>query len=827
MGIKDDKLVFLVDSEFPDSPGYSPPGQVYEEAKDVVLEVFRTGETVVAGPTTDRWGTWFNALVPVKDPDSGKIIAVFGLDFPASEWHLNLWKQMAHDMIIALLFMFFIIALFRAGYHYFRLKALSDKTAVDEALYHSVFDQAPIGIAIVNDKSFVSQSEFGNANMNPMFEEILGRTNQELSNIQWLDITYPDDLQYDIEKFEQFKAGEIDGYSMQKRFLKPDGSYVWTNMKVAHFLDRLRDNPMHLCLLDDITAEKEIANSLSESERSKSVFLSNLQGMAYRCSYDRDWTMQFVSAGCYDLTGYAPESFINNKDLSFNDVILPEYYDFIWNEWKRVLNEKQQFKLEYEITTASGERKWVFEIGKGIFNEKGEVEALEGIILDITDRKKIENELIYINEHDSLTGLYNRIYLDNLLIKDQKEHLPIKRAVISINMSTVQSLSMTYGFNYTQDLITKIAYILNLYVTEKRILAKTFENRFIYYIKGYNDKMELMEFSQKIADTLEPILEIERIGAGIAIYEIDPDEELDLNELSKKVLITSEKAIDSEENEIGICYYDNNIEIQIERDEVIKRELTHVATQEEDGGLYLQYQPILDLKTDKICGFEALARLKTEELGQIPPVIFIPVAEQTKLIIPIGWRIARQAFCFLNRLKSLGYDKTYVSINFSPIQLMKNNFTDKLYEIINEMQVNPVNIVIEITESVFASGYDDINTIMNQLRNYGLSVAIDDFGTGYSSLSRERELNIDCVKIDKYFIDKLLTIRHDNAITSDIISIAHKLGHCTVAEGVEYEEQKQYLKNHGCDKIQGYLIGKPLDEEAAIDLLADCKMKLQ
>lgn len=819
MGIRDGKLVFLVDSEFPDSPGYSPPGQVYEEARDVAPEVFRTGESIMQGPKTDRWGTWYSALVPVRDPASGQIIALFGLDYPEHEWNLVLWKQIIPDVIIGLLFVLFIIALSRAVYHYCRLKALGDKEAMDKALYHSVFEQAPAGIAIVNDKIFVSHSEFGTANMNPMFEKILGRTSRELANINWMDITHPDDLAADLEKFEQFKSGEIDGYSMQKRFLKPDGTYVWTNMKITHFLDNLRDNPMHLCLLYDISAEKEVEESLSESERSKSVLLSNLPGMAYRCRHEPDWPMQFVSAGCYDLTGYAPESFINNRDLSFNDVTSPEYRDYIWNEWQRVLDEKKTFRLEYEIITATGERKWVLEIGKGIFNESGEAEELEGIILDITNRKKVENELTYITEHDSYTGLHSRNYLDALLMKDHKEHLPFKRGFISINMSTMQALSMTYGFNYTQEIIKKAAEILNQFSTESRILTRSFENRFVYYIKDYKGIEELVKFSRQLADALRPILAAERIGAGIGIFEIDPDEELDLNQLSKKVLITSEKAIALEDNEIGICCYDDAVKNQIEREDAIKQALTHITANEEDRSLYLQYQPILDLKTNKICGFEALARLKTEELGQVPPMTFIPIAEKTKLIIPIGWNIVRQAFRFLNKLQSLGYDKTYVAINVSTIQLMKVGFTSKLFDLINEMQVNPENISIEITESAFAIGYDAINRIMAQLRNNGLSVAIDDFGTGYSSLSRERELNVDCIKIDKYFIDKILTICHDNAITSDIISIAHKLGHYTVAEGIEYEEQRQYLLDHGCDRIQGYLIGKPLDEEVAINLL--------
>ncbi len=135
------------------------------------------------------------------------------------------------------------------------------------------------------------------------------------------------------------------------------------------------------------------------------------------------------------------------------------------------------------------------------------------------------------------------------------------------------------------------------------------------------------------------------------------------------------------------------------------------------------------------------------------------------------------------------------------------------------MKVPVDNINIEITESVFFSDYDEINSILNELKDAGLHIFIDDFGTGYSSLARVRELNVDCLKIDKHFIDKLIEINCDEAITADIISMAHRLGHSVIAEGVEHDVQKEYLMNHECDKIQGYLFSKPINEDAAIEML--------
>ncbi|MDD4125823.1 MAG: EAL domain-containing protein, partial [Eubacteriales bacterium] len=696
--------------------------------------------------------------------------------------------------------------------------------AYDEALYRGVFEQAPIGIAIVSNKSFVYQSDFGHKNINLLFENILGRTSAELSGIIWTDITHPDDLEEDLDKFEQFKNGSINGYSMEKRFKKPDGSYVWVYMIVSGLSGFYDKSSKHLCLISDITARKETEERLKESERRQSVLLSNLPGLAYRCNNDHNWTMQFVSDGCFELTGYKPESFIKNKKLAYNDIISPEYRESLWKEWQNTLERKLPFKYEYEITTAAGERKWVIEMGQGIYGEDGEVEALEGIVLDITDRKGMENNLRYINEHDRWTGLYNRDSLELILVKDAmlyKNNKTIKRALITVNLSLVQLLTINYGFHYTQNLIKYAAVILNRYCDDKRKLFNTYENRFVFYAIDYRDKAELYEFAETIAKTLDMLFITERIGGGIGILEIDCDGQTETDILMRKLLIASEKAISIDDKEFNICFYDDNLECSVNREREIRRELTDIASEDNNKGLFLVYQPILDVKTNTVCGFEALARLKTEKLGLISPAEFIPIAEKTKLIIPIGEKIIKEALRFLNELKDKGYDSIHIAVNISAIQLLRPDFTDRLLELIEKMQADPKNIGIEITESVFASDYEKINGIIGKLKQTGIQIALDDFGTGYSSLSRVKELNVNCLKIDKSFIDKLLTAEPGKAIIDDIISMTHKLGHCAVAEGVEKEEQMQYLISCGCDKIQGYLIGRPVDEASVINLLGN------
>jgi len=351
------------------------------------------------------------------------------------------------------------------------------------------------------------------------------------------------------------------------------------------------------------------------------------------------------------------------------------------------------------------------------------------------------------------------------------------------------------------------------------MLFYTYENLFVFYLKDYKDREELTEFCRDIANMLESLLVAERIGGGIGVVQIDKDSDRDVDQLMKRLLIASEKALNIYDRDVGICFYDAEIEMEMIREEEIKRELAKIGADENYGELFLQYQPILDLESNRICGFEALSRLKIEKFGLVPALEFIPIAEKTKLIVPIGRRAIIRALRFLRRLKDNGFGGVLVSINVSAIQLLRSDFSENLFKMIDRTQVNPENIGLEITESVFASNYEEINRIIGGLKDSGIQIAIDDFGTGYSSLARERELNVNCLKIDKSFIDKLMCLDAKDTITSDIISMAHKLGHCVIAEGVEHEKQRQYLHSWGCDRIQGYLIGKPLDEEAAIGVL--------
>ncbi|NLL49290.1 MAG: EAL domain-containing protein [Firmicutes bacterium] len=698
------------------------------------------------------------------------------------------------------------------------LRLLQQRVQEQAMTLETVFDKMAVGVAISLEQIPMGPGAHDFTEINSAFQEITGWTKEELVELGWAAITHPDDLQAEQKLYEQLQAGEIDSYTLDKRLFKPDGSIVWVNLMITSLAMSQKKPTRHVAIVKDITERKIMEEKLIESERSKSVLLSHLQGMAYRCNFDRHWTMQFVSSGCLELTGYPPEALLGNKEMSFNQIITPEYRESLWEQWEEVISERVPFRREYEIMTATGQRKWVFEIGQGIYSDD-KVEALEGIIIDISERKHMGDQLRYINDHDALTKLFNRRYLEKILSQDSKLPLTEKAALISVNLSAMHSLNVTYGFHYGQDLVQKIAKELDKLSSDECSVFSTHEYRFAFYVKGYRDRSDLQGLCNTITDLLTPLLTVDRINLGIGVIELDEDNRHDVELLLKDLLITSEEALLLDDGENQVCFYSEELENRIFRRESLQHDLSKLATGESEERLILEFQPIVDLKENRICAFEALARYNSESLGLVSPMEFIPIIEKTKHIVPIGKIIMRKACAFLKHLCAAGYEDLTVTINVSVIQLLSKGFVDDLLATILSMQVDPSHIVIELTESAFSSNFSEINQILGQLSDLGIRTAIDDFGTGYSSLSRERELNVNCLKIDKSFIDRLMYFEEDETITSEIITIAHKLGHVAVAEGVEHQRQLEYLRTHGCDRAQGYLISKPLDEQAALDFL--------
>mgnify|MGYP001031224519 FL=1 len=460
----DGKVFLMADSEDSSSGEYSPPGQHYYEAADEAKAAFVEEKNFVVGPVTDRWGTWVSIYIPIRDQQSQKVIAVFGVDYAEKFWNSEICKQVRHAVILVACIILLLLFLHGLLIKNHTMNFISRKLRDSENLFRTIFEQAPTGIAVVSNFGFASM-------VNKGLEKILERPEKEILSLDWRGVTHPDDLEEDLALFEKFKSGEIEGYSMEKRLLKSDGSYIWVDMTIAGLGLIGEENQDYLCILKDITENKKGFEALKESERSKSVLLSHLPGIAYRCKYDREWTMLFVSDGCFKLTGYRAEDLINNNKISFRQLIVQEFVDVLWKKWERTIALKTSFQAEYKIITASGEHKWVREMGQGTYDDDGNVEALEGIIIDIDDSKKRQLQIEFMNEHDFLTGLYNRRYYEEAKARfDNEEYFPL--SIILVDINGIRLINDALGYFEGDHIIKETGRILESCLREDDILAR-------------------------------------------------------------------------------------------------------------------------------------------------------------------------------------------------------------------------------------------------------------------------------------------------------------------------------------------------------------------
>ncbi len=304
--------------------------------------------------------------------------------------------------------------------------------------------------------------------------EILGLSREEILGKKWTEHFIPDSIKKDLSRvFADIEKGKYEQYAEYENPIQTAGGeerlISWRNTILT---DEAGNYEGILSSGMDITEHNAALQALHESERSKSVLLSHLPGLAYRCMYDRDWTMKFLSDGCSALTGYTPEKLIDNRELSFNDLICEEYREPIWKEWEKVLAQKKPFQYEYEIATASGHRKWVWEMGQGIYGENGKVEALEGIVIDIDESKLRYDQILYMNDHDFLTGLYNRKYFEEAKDRmDMEACCPL--AIIVTDINGVRLINDAFGHAQGDRLIRETAKIIQDCCREEDIAART------------------------------------------------------------------------------------------------------------------------------------------------------------------------------------------------------------------------------------------------------------------------------------------------------------------------------------------------------------------
>lgn len=423
------------------------------------------------------------------------------------------------------------------------------------------------------------------------------------------------------------------------------------------------------------------------------------------------------------------------------------------------------------------------------------------------------NVIKYYRNHDSLTRLPNREAFMYILHEeiDNSVKNNFKAALFFMDIDNFKELNDTFGFEFGDKVLVKISERLFKINNSNEVLFRYGGDEFALVKTYYNNINDLKNKAEQIINIINKGIEIEQrkiyttISIGISSFSSNCS---DYDKLLRQAEMAMHKSKQMRKN--YYCFFNKEM-----NDEIIKKVNMEMEMRKtfNENKFTIYYQPQIDLKSGHITGTEALIRWNHPQKGFIPPAEFIPIAEKTGFIIPLGEWITRTA-CTQNKLwQEKGYPPINISINVSAVQLTQSNFVEMVKNVLRETKLLPQYLIIEITETTMMKSIEENIKTIEELKEIGIKIAIDDFGTGYSSLNYFRTVPADIIKIDKSFIDNVCLNPYETAITEGIITITHKMNLSVIAEGVEKQDQIEFLKNNQCDIIQGYFYGKPVESK--------------
>ena len=465
--------------------------------------------------------------------------------------------------------------------------------------------------------------------------------------------------------------------------------------------------------------------------------------------------------------------------------------------------------LEFEVIGLKGTRRWLETHAAPMRDAQGAVVSLLGITRDITGRKDSESRIQYLANFDALTGLPNRNLLaDHVqyaigLMRHSNENL----CVMFVDLDRFKDINDTLGHSLGDAFLIETGKRLQSVLRETDTVSRLGGDEFVLVLSdsGARAAAHVAEKLLGVISTPYRIGQYDLVvtaSIGIAIYPHDGE---DLEALSRSADTAMYRA--KQEGRNGYRFFTAEMQDRAIRHMQLTNAMHHAL---ENGQLHLCYQPQMSIDSDHVIGVEALLRWNHPEFGGISPAEFIPVAEYSGLILPIGEWVLRTAMHQLKTWIDRGHPPMVMAVNLSAVQFRHRSLPDLVRDILAEARLPPEYLELELTESVAMHDPQGAISIMDRLHEQGIRMSIDDFGTGYSSLNYLKKLKVYKIKIDQSFIRELDSRAEDRAIVAAIISMSNSLGLLTIAEGVETSGQLAFLRGRHCDEAQGYYYSKPL-----------------
>jgi len=689
------------------------------------------------------------------------------------------------------------------------------------ARYHGLVDRLPAVIYLdrVGDDTMVDVS--------PAIEQLLGIARDEWRSrfMVWQEAVHDDDLELVVAESERSIAtGEP--FCLEYRAFHRDGRMRW--IREDSVLIRDEDGaPLYwLGLMLDVTELTLARRELEETQTKYGALVEQIPAIVYVDLADEHMSSSYVSPQIQELLGVSPEEYIGDPDL-WATLLHPEDRDEAVATYLRGRASGEPFVFEYRLVGRDGQVVWFRDSAIVLPDAEGRPQLIQGVMLDITERKAAEAQIAYLAYHDKLTGLPNRAMFDELLglslARARRNDLGV--AVVSIDLDNFKLVNDSLGHEAGDALIEQLAERLRYAIRDTDLVSRPGGDEFLLLLAdidrtppmpGGQDGASIV--AESIAVRVEHALRDPfRVGdtelyltasAGISVFPVDADGAIELMKNADTAMFRSKKA--------GPGGY--VVHTADDADAMTRLSLsTRLRRAVEQKQWKLHYQPLIALATGTMFGVEALIRWPEPSGGLLPPGEFIPLAEEMGLIEAIGdWvleEICRQDAMW--RAEGLTLE---VGFNLSPRQLWQPDLVDKIVSPIVVAGMDPTRITVEITESTAMTDPDRTIEILREMHDRGLRLAIDDFGTGYSSLSRLRDMPVDILKIDRGFVRDVDKDQNAGSMISAMITLASNLGMTPLAEGIETEAEWRFLADRGCELGQGYFFSRPVPPEEILAL---------
>jgi diguanylate cyclase (GGDEF)-like protein/PAS domain S-box-containing protein len=569
-----------------------------------------------------------------------------------------------------------------------------------------------------------------------------------------------------------------------------------------------------------------VSNALTTIER----LTNNIKDVIFVLDMNLNYT--YVSPSVKSLRGYEPEEVMKQ---ALYDSFAPSSRDTVMRALYGIMALEKSGKdlidrtLQLEVDRKDGTTVWTETKFSFVGDKNKKTVGILGVSRDITERKYAEERIQYLATHDVLTGLPNRMMFSQLLnqaIESSRRH-ERQFAILFIDLDRFKIINDTMGHDAGDELLTEMAKRFRQSLRAVDVVGRPQErndvvgrlggDEFIILIEEITDLNQVAVVAQRVLSTaMKPMIilgEECRVTAsiGISVYPGDGEDELTLLKKADMAMYFAK-----EEGKNNVQFYSQNTQSQAFERLSIETNLRKALERNE---LYLEYQAKMDLKTGAITGVEALLRWKNPILGSITPTQFIPVAEETGMIVSIGRWVMKTACAQNVAWQNQGLPPVRVAVNLSLRQLMDDKLLEDIKAALDDSGMPPNLLELEITESMVMYKPDHLIEVLTKIKNMGVRLALDDFGTGYSSLAHIKQFPIDTLKVDRSFIRNLSQNSEDKAIIEAIIAMGKTLSLNVVAEGVETMSQDEFLREHVCDEMQGFYFSKPVAPDQFADLL--------